>query len=104
VITFALRLDVSGGRAAVARLLLAAAAGALGVGLLLSTLATVNAVHRSDRRQLWLDSGVRAFAGAPGADVLSWRAHADYYAGRKITWVDVAAAGPTVRLAIPSRS
>jgi hypothetical protein len=45
VIRLGLRLTLSGGREAVTRLALVAAAVALGVGLLLVTLAGVNAVN-----------------------------------------------------------
>ncbi|WP_045878635.1 FtsX-like permease family protein [Pseudofrankia sp. DC12] len=95
MIAFALRLAVSGGRAAVARLVMIAAAVAVGVGLLLSTLAASNAVGHQNNRQVWLDSGTASRTETAVADPLLWRAHTDYYEGRSIVEVDVAATGPT---------
>ncbi|POX52831.1 FtsX-like permease family protein [Streptomyces sp. Ru72] len=93
MIAFAVRLAVSGGREAVARLVMIAAAVAIGVGLLLSTFAGMHAVDRSNQRQVWLDTG--AVSRTTSADPLWWWPHGDYYDGNSITEVDVAATGPT---------
>jgi hypothetical protein len=95
MIAFALRLAVSGGRSAVGRLVMIAAAVAVGVGLLLSTLAASNAVGHQNDRQVWLDSGAASRTETAPVDPLLWRALTDYYDGRSIVEVDVAATGPT---------
>ncbi|MER6123643.1 FtsX-like permease family protein [Streptomyces sp. NPDC001795] len=95
MIAFALRLAVSGGREAIARLVMIAAAVAIGVGLLLSTFASMNAVDRTNQRQVWLDTGAASRTEQPSVAPLWWRPHSDYYDGKSLTEVDVAATGPT---------
>ncbi|MCU7826386.1 FtsX-like permease family protein [Kitasatospora sp. DSM 101779] len=95
MIALALRLSVSGGREALARLLSIAAAVAVGVSLLLSTLAGINAVDASNERQLWWNTGAAARTASAPVDPLWWRAHDDHYDGKPIFEVDVAATGPT---------
>ncbi|MEU5311237.1 FtsX-like permease family protein [Streptomyces sp. NPDC021562] len=95
MIAFAVRLAVSGGREALARLAMIAAAVAIGVGLLLSTFASMNAVERTNQRQVWLDTGAASRTERASADPLWWRPHGDYYDGKSLTEVDVAATGPT---------
>ena len=56
MIRLGVRLTVNGGREAVARLIVTAAAVALGVGLLLVTVAGINAVHAQDVRTAWLNT------------------------------------------------
>lgn len=94
MIAFALRLALSGGRQAIGRLIMIATAVAIGVGLLLSTFAAMNAVDRSNQRQVWLDTGAATRAEQASADPLWWRPHGDYYDGKSLTEVDVAATGP----------
>ncbi|MEV6057844.1 FtsX-like permease family protein [Streptomyces sp. NPDC052107] len=94
MIAFALRLAVSGGREALARLAMIAAAVAIGVGLLLSTFASMNAVERTNQRQVWLDTGAASRGEQASADPLWWWPHGDYYDGKSLTEVDVAATGP----------
>jgi hypothetical protein len=94
VIAFAFRLAVSGGRAALARLAMITAAVAIGVGLLLSTFASVNAVERTNQRQVWLDTGAATRTEQASVDPLWWWPHDDYYDGKSLTEVDVAATGP----------
>ncbi|MFK0105711.1 FtsX-like permease family protein [Streptomyces sp. NPDC091217] len=94
MIAFALRLAVSGGREAVARLVMIAAAVAVGVALLLSAFASMNAVERSSQRQLWLDTGAASRTERASVASLWWRPHRDYYDGSSLTEVDVAATGP----------
>ncbi|WP_354644128.1 FtsX-like permease family protein [Kitasatospora camelliae] len=93
MIAFALRLAVSGGREAVARLFMITAAVAVGVGLLLSTLAGISAVERSNERQLWFNTGAASRTGTAPVDPLWWRAHEDHVGGKPVFEVDVAATG-----------
>ncbi|MEV0192589.1 FtsX-like permease family protein [Kitasatospora purpeofusca] len=96
MITFALRLAVSGGRQAVARLLTIAAATAVGVGLLLSTLAAVNAVGATNERVLWANSGAKSRTETAAVDPLRWRDHGlEFYDGKRLLFIEVAATGPT---------
>jgi hypothetical protein len=53
VIRLGLRLAVSGGREAVTRLVIVAIAVGLGVGLLLTAVAAVNAVNAQNDRYAW---------------------------------------------------
>ncbi|MBX7554924.1 FtsX-like permease family protein [Streptomyces sp. NPDC004232] len=95
MIAFAFRLAVSGGREVLARLVMIAAAVAIGVGLLLSTFASMNAVERTNQQQVWLDTGAAGRTEQASADPLWWWPHGDYYDGKSLTEVDVAATGPT---------
>ncbi|GAA2835968.1 FtsX-like permease family protein [Kitasatospora sp. CM 4170] len=95
MIAFALRLAVSGGREAVARLLMIAAAVAIGVGLLLSALAGINAVGKSNERLLWTNTGAVSRTETAPVDPLWWWDHGDHFDGKEIFRVDVAATGPT---------
>ncbi|MFE6867307.1 FtsX-like permease family protein [Kitasatospora sp. NPDC057692] len=96
MIAFALRLAVSGGRQAVARLLTIAAAAAVGVGLLLSTIAAVNAVGATNERMLWANSGAASRTGTADVDPLWWREHGpEFYDGKRLLYIEVAATGPT---------
>ncbi|MFD9064543.1 FtsX-like permease family protein [Kitasatospora purpeofusca] len=96
MISFALRLAVSGGRQAVARLLTITAATAVGVGLLLSTLAAVNAVGATNERVLWANSGAKSRTESAAVDPLWWRDHGpEFYDGKRLLFIEVAATGPT---------
>ena len=57
VIRFGLHLTLRSGREAVFRLVVTALAVALGVGLLLATLASVHAVDAQNARNAWMNSG-----------------------------------------------
>ncbi|MBN9620132.1 MAG: ABC transporter permease, partial [Actinobacteria bacterium] len=109
MIRLGLRLTLGGGREALVRLLATAFAVTLGVGLLLTTLAGINAVHAQNDRYAWLESGsvqARTPPGGPagGTSVtpsvatstqpLLWRVAPDYFHGQLIGRVDVAATGP----------
>jgi hypothetical protein len=83
-----LRLTVSGGRAAALRLVLIAAAVALGTGLLLVTLAGINAVNSQNARYAWLQSG----AAAQSPTSTWWHIAADDFDGQIIGRLDVAPA------------
>ncbi|MER7585499.1 FtsX-like permease family protein [Kitasatospora sp. NPDC097691] len=94
MIGFSLRLAVSGGREAVARLLMTAAAVAIGVGLLLSVLSGINAIDRANARQGWMNTGATGETAATSADPLRWGARMDYYRGKGVFRADLAATGP----------
>jgi hypothetical protein len=93
MIRLGLRLAVAGGREAIVRLVIIAAAVALGVGMLLGILATINAVQAQGDRYAWLstDAATRAEAGA---DPLWWSVRQDMYDMRLIDRIDVGATGP----------
>jgi hypothetical protein len=104
VIRFGLRLTVRGGREAATRLVLISTAVALGVGLLLATLAGINAVNTQNGRYAWLESGgTQAPTIRPGTDPAWWRLSADRFGDKLIGRVDVAATGarPPVPPGIP---
>ncbi|MGQ5261582.1 FtsX-like permease family protein [Micromonospora sp. ZYX-F-536] len=92
MIGFGLRLAVAGGREALTRLAVIAAAVAIGSGLLLTTLAGVNAVNA----QLTRAASVHPQASTGGdADPLWWSTREDYFHGEQIIRIDVAATGPS---------
>lgn len=107
MIRLGLRLALAGGREAITRLALIAVAVAIGVGLLLSTLAGLNAVNNQNARYAWLETGdigsnapsvaartTKTPAQAPSAaDPLWWLLRADYYQGKIIGRVELAATG-----------
>jgi hypothetical protein len=100
MIGLGLRLTVAGGREAVTRIVIIAAAVALGVGLLLATLAGLNAANTQNGRYAWLGTsattapGRSAIAGAATPDPLWWLQREDYFGGEPIARIDVAATGP----------
>jgi hypothetical protein len=99
VIRLGLRLTLSGGREAAARLAVIAAAVALGVGLLLSILAAINATATQNSRNAWLNTGTGKSASSQSAakadtDPLWWLLRADHFDGKTIGRADVAATGP----------
>ncbi|GAA4562828.1 ABC transporter permease [Micromonospora coerulea] len=90
MIGFGLRLAVAGGREALTRLAIIAAAVAVGAGLLLATLAGVNAVNA----QLTRYAATFPTASTGGdADPLWWSTREDYFHGEQIIRIDVAATG-----------
>ncbi|OHV51324.1 FtsX-like permease family protein [Pseudofrankia sp. BMG5.36] len=91
MIRFAVRLSLAGGREAVTRLVIIAGAVALGVALLLAPVAGVNAVGAQNQRYAWLNTAVAP--AAPGQDAMLWLVRGDYYHGRSIGRVEVAALG-----------
>lgn len=97
MIRFGLRLTLRGGREAAARLIVICAAVAIGVALLLSTLAGLNAMHTQNARFGWLETGAQGVSEShrpvPGSDPEWWLLSADEYAGTQIGRVDVAATG-----------
>jgi hypothetical protein len=98
VIPLGLRLTINGGREAVVRLVLLVVAVGLGVGLLLTAVAGINAVNSQNGRYAWLNTGASghvAGAAKSSADPLWWQLRADRFDGELIGRVDVAATGPT---------
>jgi hypothetical protein len=91
MIGFGLRLTVAGGREALTRLIVIAAAVAIGAGLLLATLAGVNAVDAQLTRYATLYPGASAGGGAAP---LWWATREEYFKGKPIQRVDVAATAP----------
>jgi hypothetical protein len=99
VISLGLRLTLSGGREAVIRLAVITAAVAIGVGLLLVTVAGINAVDAQNERYAWLETGFApdSFAvsdSASAPDPLWWKIGRDTFDGEDIGRIDVAATGP----------
>ena len=97
MIRFGLHLTLRGGREAGVRLVVTAVAVALGVGLLLATLAAVHAVDAQNGRNAWMNSGNPAATdpdAVPSPDPLWGTLATDHYAGRNLIRVDVAATGP----------
>ncbi|MGC4887424.1 FtsX-like permease family protein [Micromonospora sp. DT227] len=93
MISLALRLAVAGGREALVRLVVIAAAVAIGTGLLLTTVAGVHATNT----QLGRYAAMYPQETAGGTtDPLLWSTRYDYFHGAQILRVDVAATGPTV--------
>ncbi|MEV4167567.1 FtsX-like permease family protein [Nonomuraea dietziae] len=88
-----LRLSLRGGREAAVRLALVATAVAMGVTVLLSTVALFNAFQVTAGRPCWECTtgsapGGRALGATPGA--VLWNHRQDSYAGRPIKRLDVA--------------
>ncbi len=123
MIRLGLRLTVGGGREAAVRLVITAAAVALGVGLLLAALAGINALQAQNARGAWLStptsatpagqqpaasaanaasassagpsaSGAGASASSAGADPVWMRISFDYVGNQQIFRLDVAPTGP----------
>jgi hypothetical protein len=98
VIRLGLRLTLRGGREAAVRLALTAIAVALGVGLLLITLAGINALIAQNDRAAWLNTGMGGSGPpgttAPGTQPLWWLLTTDQYGSQGIDRVDLAATGP----------
>ena len=97
MIRLGLRLTLGSGREALLRVLVTAAAVALGVGLLLAALAGVNGLHAQTDRGAWLDTSAQASPSTSGtstSDRLWWLSSTDQFGNQAIDRVDVAAAGP----------
>ena len=96
MIPLALRLTVGGGRETLARLVAIVLAVAIGVALLLATLAGINAVNAQNARYAWLETGFtpKSRIATQGVDPLWWQVTGDTYDGKTIARVDLAATGP----------
>ena len=95
MIGLGLRLVISGGREAITRLLVLAAAVGLGVGLLLTAVAATNAVTAWNNSHAWLWTGTAAVPAGPAAGIapLWWHPSGDTFDGQQIDRFDVAATG-----------
>jgi hypothetical protein len=97
MIRLGLRLTLAGGREAVVRVLVTAAAVALGVGLLLAALAGGSGLHAQTDRGAWLDTSAQAARTTSGTSTsgrLWWLSSVDQFGSQGIDRLDVAAAGP----------
>ena len=87
MIPLGLRLAFSGGREALTRLAILAAAVGIGVGLLLTALAAINAVNAQNHRHAWLWTGtasVPAGHAPAGTDPLWWSISGDEFGGQQM--------------------
>ena len=85
MIPLGLRLMLSGGREAVSRLLVLAAAVGLGVGLLLTAVAATNAATTWNNRHAWLWTGTASVPAGPataGIAPLWWHPSGDTFDGQ----------------------
>lgn len=95
MIRLGLRLTLGSGREAALRVLVTAAAVALGVGLLLAALAGVNGLHAQTDRGAWLDTSAQASPPISASERLWWLSSTDQFGNQAIDRVDVAATGPS---------
>ena len=93
MIRLGLRLTLGSGREAALRVLLTAAAVALGVGLLLASLAGGNGLHAQTGRGAWLDTAAQASPPTSTSGRLWWLSGLDQFGNQAIDRIDVAAAG-----------
>ena len=95
MIGLGLRLVLSGGREAVTRLVVLAAAVGLGVGLLLTAVAATNAVTTWNNSHAWYWTGTAFVPAGPSAGIapLWWQPGSDTFNGQQINRFDVAATG-----------
>ena len=94
MIRLGLRLTLQSGREPLLRVLVTAAAVALGVGLLLAALAGVNGLHAQTDRGAWLDTSAQASRPASASGRLWWLSSTDQFGNQAIDRIDVAATGP----------
>ena len=94
MIRLGLRLTLQSGREPMLRVLVTAAAVALGVGLLLAALAGVNGLHAQTDRGAWLDTSAQASRPTSASGRLWWLSGTDQFGNQAIDRIDVAATGP----------
>jgi hypothetical protein len=94
MIRLGLRLTFGSGREALLRVLVTAAAVALGVGLMRAALAGINGLHAQSDRGAWLNSAVQPTPPTSPASGVWWEPSTDSFGGQLIDQIDVAAAGP----------
>ena len=96
MIRLGLRLSLNGGREAALRILIVAAAVALGVGLLLIALAGDNGLHAQSDRGSWLDTSAQTApdSGGSSSAPLWWLARTDQFGNEEIDRIDLATTGP----------
>jgi hypothetical protein len=98
VIPLGLRLAIRGGRETVIRLAVLIAAVGLGTGLLLTTVAGINAVNIQNDASAWLWTGNSLEPPGPTTQAIAplwWHVSGDEFAGQVIARADVAATGPS---------
>ena len=102
MIRLGLRLTLGGGKEAAVRLAITIVAVGIGVGLLLTTLAGMNAIHAQNARGAWLSTGyifgpagTQAAVPRTSVDPLWWQFSSDHFNQEPIYRVDLAATGPT---------
>jgi hypothetical protein len=97
MIRLGLRLTLNGDKESMGRLVVTAISVALGVGLLLASLASMNAVNSQDARGAWLNTQPGSPSATAGtrspASPLWWLPVNDEFEGRTISRIDVAATG-----------
>jgi hypothetical protein len=96
MIRLGLRLTLGSGREAALRVVVVAAAVALGVGLLLVALAGVDGLHSQTERGAWLDTSAQTLPSTSGGSTspLWWLLSVDQFGNQAIDRVDIAATGP----------
>ncbi|HLK44981.1 MAG TPA: FtsX-like permease family protein, partial [Acidimicrobiales bacterium] len=96
MIRLGLRLTLGSGREALLRVVVTAAAVALGVGLLLCALAGGNGLHAQAERGAWLDTTSQSppAVSAGHSSRLWWLLTLDQFGSQEIDRVDLAATGP----------
>ncbi len=98
MIRLGLRMTLGSSREAALRVLVTAAAVALGVGLLLSALAGVNGLDAQTDRGAWLDTSAQtapATSDSSTSNRLWWLLSVDQFGNQAVDRVDVAATGPS---------
>jgi hypothetical protein len=96
MIPLGLRLTLRGGREALVRLVLVAAAVGLGAGLLLAAVSGINAATAQNDASAWLWTGSAAEPAGPAAAStarLWWHVSGDMFRGQIVARADVAATG-----------
>src|ERR1700733_630855 len=94
MIRLGLPLTLGSGREAALRVLVTAAAVALGVGLLLAALAGVNGLHAQTGRGAWLDTSAQGSPPTSASGGLLWLSSTDEFGNQAIDTIDVAATRP----------
>ena len=89
-----LQLTLHSGREALVRLLITAAAVAVGVALLLGVLAEYHAFQSNANKQCWSCTQGAPVSGTLPAHGELWNNSVDFYQGQTISRLDVAALGP----------
>lgn len=100
MIRLGLHLTLNGGKQSLARLLVTTVAIALGVMILMVSLASFNALSAQDARAAWLNTQPQGVPVAKGTPSLWWLVTTDQYRNLTIDEVDVASTGAQP-LAIP---
>ncbi len=90
-----LRLTLRSGREALVRLVITAAAVAVGVALLLGVLAEFYAFQANANQPCWSCTQGAPVPGSVPSHGLLWNDSVDFYQGQTITRLDVAALGPS---------